>query len=330
MDTCPYVSIPYVSVHPNSINVFKRIEWIDKKKYRPKFKHLLESDRNHNGKVSAQANRKVSKAVDYMLFMAKDKKIQTSEHGRNFKFKICFVTLTLPSAQIHSDNEIKSACLNQFLIEAKKKWHVINYVWRAEKQMNGSIHFHVLTDKFIPWSELRDVWNRIVNKLGYVDRYRDEMKKFHSEGFRVRSELLQKWEYKAQVKAYQTGKANDWSSPNSTDVHSIKQVSNVRKYVLKYTTKDEKNGPVSGRMWGCSVDLSNIPGAQDIIAAEIYEEIGRLKKEFPDSMYEAEYFTTFSLPVQLLKSIGCNALYMLFSKFLIDRFDYHIQTEIIG
>ena len=35
-------------------------------------------------------------------------------------YKIGFVTLTLPSEQRHTDNEIKKYCLNQLLIELRK------------------------------------------------------------------------------------------------------------------------------------------------------------------------------------------------------------------
>ena len=92
----------------------------------------------HNNKISSQATRKIGKAVDYLVFFATNKKIQSSANGKALNFKIAFITLTLSSNQIHSDNEIKSKLLNQFIIEAKKKWKIKNYVWRAEKQENGN------------------------------------------------------------------------------------------------------------------------------------------------------------------------------------------------
>ena len=67
------------------------------------------------------------------------------------QYKLTFITLTLPSKQIHSDNEIKSKCLNQFLIELKKNHSVSRYIWKAEKQENNNIHFHIIADKFIKW-----------------------------------------------------------------------------------------------------------------------------------------------------------------------------------
>ena len=100
------------------------------------------------------------KSLDYLLLMANPIRAQSNFSGRCFTFKMAFITLSLSSTQIHSDNEIKEKCLNQFLIEIRKRYRVKNYIWRAEKQKNGNIHFHVVIDKFIAWSELRDRWNQ--------------------------------------------------------------------------------------------------------------------------------------------------------------------------
>lgn len=327
VDNCGYNVIPHVAIHPSSINLYSTVEWYERKRFTPKHNHLIESDKKHNGKVSGIAGRKITKAVDYLLFMANDKILPSKIHGKVFKFKIAFITLTLPSPQVHPDNVIKEQCLNQFLVEVRKKYNVVNYIWRAEKQKNGSIHFHILLDKFLPWSELRDLWNRIVNKLGYVERYRDSMRAFHSGGFRVRENLLKSWDYKSQVNAYQAGKANDWSSPNSTDIHSIKKVGDVRKYVMKYTSKDDVNGVIEGRIWGCNFELSNIKGAVEIADAALSSEIAFLCSKFPDKVYKSEYFSVIHVSVQELYNLNCVELFKLFSQFLIQKFNYHIQIE---
>lgn len=327
MENKGYDVIPHLAIHPNQINVYNTVEWTEKKRFHPKTQHLVESNKSHNGKVSSIASRKISKAVDYLLLMASDKKVPSKLHGKVFKFRICFVTLTLPSKQIHSDNDIKTQCLNQFLVEARKKWHVANYIWRAEKQMNGSIHFHILLDKFIPWSELRDVWNRIVNKLGYVERYRDAMRAFHSEGFKVREQLLKTWDYESQVKAYKSGKANDWNSPNSTDIHSIKNVQDVRKYVLKYSTKDDVHGIIKGRIWGCNEDLSNIKGAVELISGVFNSELEIIKKASEAKIYQSDYFSVIHISIKELYDLGCLNLFKLFCSFLIQKFNFSYQVE---
>ena len=327
MDNAPFTIVPHVAVHPTSINIYNTVEWHEKKKFSPKYNHLLTSDKKHKGEISSPAHRKIVKAIDYLLFMANEKKAVSAVHGKNFKFKISFITLTLPAYQIHSDTEIKEKLLNQFFVEARKKWSVINYIWRAEKQANGSLHFHILCDKFIPWSDLRDTWNRICNKLGYIERYRNALRMFHSSGFTVREDLLQSWDYKSQVKAYQKGRANDWSSPNSTDIHSIKQIVNIKAYVTKYSTKKDVNGEVSGRLWGCNYELSKIQGGVELNYSSLKDELSIVCNYDPKKVYKSDYFSVIHINVKQLEVLGCKGLLKVFSDFLIQKFNFNYQLQ---
>lgn len=317
--------IPCATVHPDRINLYSQVQWSGPKPRKIKYDHLVKSDSKHHGQISTAARRKISKALDYLLFMSNDKYLPGTAHGKNYKFKIAFITLTLPAAQFHSDNEIKEKCLNQFLIELKRYHNVRDYIWRAEKQLNGNLHFHILVNAFIPWSELRDRWNRIVNKLGYVEKYRDQMRQFHEGGFQVRKDLLREWEYKKQVKAYQAGKANDWSSPNSTDVHSLVKVNRVKNYISKYMSKDEKAGEVEGRMWGCSTELSSIPGGKLIADSHVKDEINHLKSVYPDIAYTGQYFTVVFADIHLLYKEKCFNLLEAFGMFMNEHFNFDVQ-----
>lgn len=342
--------IPLVSVNPRHITVYNEIHWSHGKPSRDRMPDLFididnlpdnfrGSKRTADGKVSLQAKRKIGKALDYLLTMANPKKVTSRTTGRHFKFKIGFITLTLPSEQIHTDNEIKSKCLNSLLIELKKYYHVKNYVWRAEKQKNGNLHFHIIVDKFIPWSELRDRWNRIVNKLGYVDRYREELKNWHQGGFKVREDLLKKWDYKKQIKAYQAGKANDWNSPNSTDIHSVQKILNIKAYVSKYLTKQpdeidtkddgrEKYKTQKGRIWGCNYELSDLKGAQSQIDSLIGDELKKIEASGKARIFRDRYFSVIYIDFEDLTSIGAENLYQSFCGYLIDRFGYSHQPFI--
>ena len=353
--------IPKVAIHPTRINIYNEIVWTPYKPGRNHLgpdqesggstfdlfdpisgeiisrnethvnspaAHLLTSDKKTHGIVSPQARRKMGKAIDYLLYLSNDKVLPDTAHGKQYKFKIAFITLTLPSTQVHPDNVIKDQLLNQFLVELRKYYHVQNYIWRAEKQKNGNIHFHILVDRFIPWSEMRDRWNRICNKLGYVDRYRDEMKAFHSGGFQVRTNLLKSWEYKNQVKAYKAGIANDWASPNSTDIHSLYRIQKVKEYVTKYCTKNEENSEVIGRMWGCNYELSDIKGAVEIMDEEIKSEINEIIKTFSPRVYATEYFSVINLPVTALNCVAFRRLYDYFIRYIGAKFLVDVQSQL--
>ena len=323
-----FVTVPILSVHPNRINLYHEVHWQGLKPRRNPAVTLKGVSKDHCGKISNVARRKINKAIQYLLFLANDKVLPDTAHGKSYAFKLAFITLTLPSEQVHSDQEIKSLCLNQFLIELRKKWKINNYFWRAEKQKNGNLHFHILVDKFVPWHEMRDVWNRIVNKLGYVDRYRTQMRDFHSGGFKVRNELLKKWEYKAQIRAYQKGKANDWCSPNSTDIHSINKIKNIEAYLSKYCTKDEQAKGLTGRLWGCNQELSDIPGGKVVVDNEISKALDSLFEKYSPNYYCGEYFTTYFISMDMLRDVDSLPLFKVLASFLNSHFHYSLQQTL--
>jgi len=319
--------IPCISIHPDRLNVYHKILWHPYKPTRSRAEHLLGVSKDHAGKVSIVARRKINKAIKYLLFLANDKTLPDTAHGKAYSFKLAFITLTLPSTQVHPDVELKDKLLNQFLVEIRQKYGVSNYLWRAEKQKNGNLHFHVLCDKFIPWSELRDRWNRICNKLGYVDRYRDEMRAYHAGGFKVRKQLLKTWEYKAQIKAYNTGKANDWNSPNSTDIHSVHKIRDIAAYLSKYCTKDEQTKGLSGRLWGCNYQLSDIPGGQLVVDSHVSDSLNRLIEKYNPDLYSGKYFSTFFINLEMLRDPEADILLKAFSAFLINHFSFNLQSK---
>lgn len=169
-------------------------------------------DNKHDGSLSKKATKRVRMMLDYMVLGAKNR-WTWDEAGKLYKqYKLTFATLTLPVPQFHSDLIIKNQCLNQLLIELAKYYSVNNYLWKAEPQANGNIHFHMALDKFIPYKELQDIWNRIINKLGYVDAF----EKIHGH-----------------------------SNPPTTDISSIKKVGKISAYFseefIKEKSKDYMN-----------------------------------------------------------------------------------------
>lgn len=176
-----------------------------------------------DGKVSKTVRKKIITAIGWLTTFAKQKSAKSLKTGQQFTFKSNLVTLTLPSTQIHSDKEIKRSSVSEFIQYARRVWGMENYVWKAEAQANGNIHFHFVTDVYIPHNELRTVWNRYINKLGYVDRCQSS------------------------------------KNPNSTDIHSLKNIKDVAAYMAKYMSKnDENRRKIEGAIWGCSDSLKGL------------------------------------------------------------------------
>lgn len=245
---------PHYSISPTSVSFYKLPDKQSGYNKVNKGWENLKDNNNYYGELSKNATKRLRNKLDYMLFLTNPKILQNNKNkktkrGKGSKinskkndnsglaYKLTFITLTLPSKQVHTDNEIKSKCLNHFLTELRAKHKVSKYIWKAEKQDNGNIHFHILTDKFIFWKTIREKWNRIVNKLGYVDEYQKKQKEYFKEGFRVSDNKKDKRSVKEQKKAYYVGKSSDWTNPNSTDIHAITKIRNISAYISKYMAK---------------------------------------------------------------------------------------------
>lgn len=290
----PVILVPCLKLSPTCITQFVQYEGLNKKsksveqrRWEREAKErqadfLATLDNSTMGIISTKAGKRLKTAITWLVSSASNKLAKDRETGKTFYFKVNFITLTLPASQgDYTDNEIKSTLLNHWLIHAKRKYNLNNYVWKAEKQANGSIHFHITSDTYIFHYDLRKDWNKIIQKLGFVDRYRKAQQAWHKDGFKLRKALLKNWPEDKQRKAYNEGKRTNWSNPNSTDVKSVKNIRDLSAYLCKYMSKTEtelinykkrkiaaeKEGAeftevpplqVTGRLWGCSQALSTI------------------------------------------------------------------------
>ncbi len=354
------VAVPYVSISPSRITTFWRME-PKRFKHKEESKDLFPDDskkvndnkppkfKGHTGLISKKAGKRINNAIDWLLLLAQNKTVYNTNTNKKFKFKISFVTLTLSSKQIHSDNVIKKELLNHFLVEARKKWQVDKYVWRAEKQMNGNIHFHIVVDKFINYKDLLKTWNRIQNKLGYIDRYSESQKKFFKNGFRYRKNLSKSWSYANQRKAYYLGKACGFTNPNSTDIHKVFGIKNIAAYLSKYCTKNPplkiaapvrvpesynlvgdpnvaflslkpitvfKVALVSGKSWGLSQSLSKMKNLLLERDSFVQAELDVIEEKYHKQIFVGEHFVTLKIHFSQWKEILFGHLRELFVSYL--------------
>lgn len=256
--------VNYISVRPGYLTTYSQA--LDRKCFTKRHieNRIHLKNNKQNGEISKKAEMRIKQAIDWLVYNSKVKSFYHHHKKRHFKFRLSFITLTLSAKQIHSDRVIKKELLNQFLIEARKRWKVYNYLWRAETQKNGNIHFHLTCDKFLPWWEVKNVWNRIQNKLHYVDRFHE---KFPGR------------------------------TPNSIDAKSIKHVHNIAAYLAKYCSKPARYRPIEGNLWGLSYSLSRIKASISVIYGEVRDEVEFLFSEFKDSVREFEFHSCMYVPV---------------------------------
>ena len=213
--------------------------------------------KTYSGQITEHSRKRLRRSINLLIAQAKWKTAIDYKSGKEYKFLINFITLTLPTPQgNHTDKDIKKKVLDPWIKKAKRRFNLKSYVWRAERQGNGNIHFHIASDIFMDYKILRDTWNENLEALGFISEYEKKHKHRH---------------------------------PNSTDVHAVKNINNIAGYILKYMTKEvatEKDltvirggmfshgtgprlrsakmlakivnlsdVPLSGKVWDCSANL---------------------------------------------------------------------------
>ena len=325
------------TVHPDSLIVSSVLLTDNGLPYTRK-SNLLPSKKKINiNKLSVQSVRKVKKAITYMAHLAPEKKVYNPKYCSKFNFKLSFITLTLSSRQIHTDQEIKSIVLHRFIDYIQKVYKVKHYVWKAERQKNGNVHFHLVIDKFIGYEVIRSKWNEYQDLLGYVNRYYVDK----------------------SINGLVPDSLAEYYSVNSTDVHSVRKIKDLKRYLIKYMIKPNvhnrfrekrnasttlvnynddlqylssntkyflKNMASVGRLWGCSHNLSNITGAKDFLNRDLEEEIERIKLDKSIYIKNESYFLYLGFDYQLLVKLRCTAIIEFLHGYLASEFGYSSQS----
>ena len=116
--------------------------------------------------------------------------------------KMKFVTITFPSG---CSDDICMQCLNTWLTKLSSITLSFEYLWVAERQANGTLHFHLFTKSFF---NIRVINHHMAVTIDNVLRKNKEgMPSFSPEKY------------------------------NGIDVKMVDKISHIVKYVTKYVTK---------------------------------------------------------------------------------------------
>jgi hypothetical protein len=307
-----------LSIFPNAISIRgdrlvlrTAYEEVISKKKRSALMSSNESNLKNNapsGHINRKIRAKMSKIIyNWISAVTTAAGARMTPSNRQFTF----VTLTLPGKQAHDDKFLHAKALNRFLIALKRKSNVVHYLWRAERQKNSNLHYHILVDSYVHYDIIRGEWNAIMKDLGYIDLYRDAQIDFHHEGFKLRIDKIGHWSVESQIKAYNKGVNCNWSNPNSTDIHALNSLDDAAKYICKYATKsdlvdeleklksahkqsqiddvefelDKKKieaeidaTRINGRVWGCSDELRALSDAKILECSDVYKIVDVLEK----------------------------------------------------
>lgn len=269
-------SQPNISISPNKIALYNSIHVEDGSLFRNPDRKMPISN-SHQGQVSQKSSSRIKSKINWLIYKSNKQHVKYPNGTISTNFRISFITLTLPSRQRHSDKQIKQ-CLDRFLTILRNRYKMVDYLWKAELQGNNNIHFHITTNVYIHYMTIRSIWNRCINRLGYVDRYQERFSCMSYQSyFKVMSKKYKKVGKPVDAnkikKSFDYGQRTNWTSPNSTDVKTVFKVNSLSAYIAKYLTKSlsgkskEKSSKLTskqkqrikafgGRLWFCSRSLS--------------------------------------------------------------------------
>ena len=316
------ITIPSISIKPHGIAIYN--QYLETRSRRGNdiphpWRWRPPRQNDPEGIISPKAARRIQAAIKWLLFFSKTKRAYNRDTRRWVKYRISLITITLSSPQRHTDQTIKSRLFNQLLTELREQNGMLHYVWRAEKQQNGNIHFHLLTNIFINAVTLRKKWNRIQNKLGYVDTYTDRM----NAEIHTFADYCNHFGNQADTatlrRRYIVGQSSGWRDPNSTDIHSVRKVRDLTRYLCKYLCKNllaeytsyediPQHLLVRGKLWGLSRTLSALRSVTAAVDSFISDDLTALCTEFADNIIRHDYCTFIPATFRDIIRLGCSAI----------------------
>lgn len=186
----------------------------------------MQEHATYTGFLSYGAKKRLTKAIDFLVQVVNHKEPQlifNKYTGGTHKFKVNFITLTMPDDILMDGKTAHKKLLEPFLQWHRRKNGARSYVWKAELQQNGQLHYHIISDAWVDCIDLKNRWNGLLKRQGLLDGY------FFRYG--------------------------NWDAP-STDVGHCKKMGNVAGYLKKEIAKNFQNGDtVRGKVWDCSTNL---------------------------------------------------------------------------
>lgn len=206
-----------------------------------------------SGGLSYTAKKHINRLVaNWQYAVTASQQLWSKGRERRRRYFV-MITLTLPAKQTETDNQVKRRYLNVWLQNLERVHKGINWLWVAESQQNGNIHFHVIVDRYVQFEWIKRSWNRIMGNGDYIERYRM--------------------------------KFGNVSAP-SVNVEGQKHMCNPAAYITKYLTGDKYVRDIEGRKWGCSDKLREID-RWSLVSGDFVEQ--RVTSLFADQLADVRY-----------------------------------------
>ena len=133
--------------------------------------------------------------------------------------------------------------LNKFLTALREKFGRINYIYVAERQETGRIHFHLIVNKFLPVREINALWT--------LQQY--------NEGLKVAGISIEQVRQWIEIDRENPKKKSELQKVfNPFDVKKIYHINGLSYYFTKYITKGNNREGFGCAVWHCSRVVSRL------------------------------------------------------------------------
>jgi len=201
----------------------------------------------YSGTLCQGAKKRLTRVIENLV-LAAEPTYEERPNGKILPFHLSFMTLTVhnPDRNLTS-KEVQETCLEHFLQWLRRRYIGCLYIWKAELQKRGQIHYHITSNCFVDRDLFAKKWNELQQKAGYLDEY-----------------------YKAK---------GHYNAP-SVDITSVRKIKNITGYLTKRIAMEmpvDKKGrfvkikkgnivgelaktmqnqkTVGGKVWDCSKNL---------------------------------------------------------------------------
>lgn len=329
----PIASYPVACIEWNRVTMYHEPKYKPRDPLAPSPNDSNLTRGQFNGYMSPATKRKFRRIAStwlrsIMLYRAEVKR--KWDPGRAYP---TMITLTLPVDQKHSDAEINRACLQPWLQMMRRDYEIDQYVWRAEAQENGNLHYHLIVDKYIPKRAITQSWNQMIDNLDYRSRYFEETGSLEPPSTEVHA-------LKDKVKDPKTG---EWRDVDPVDylVDYLMDAAEVdpnepaekqeegkpKKLIGYYRDKDGKRctyttRPITGRVWGMSDGLREIKEPKARASLQLIEALERGRDDGSIRRVDKEYATMYFGKVSVILGRSHPGAWQMIKQYYLQVFGH--------
>jgi hypothetical protein len=213
--------------------------------------------RTYSGNVTNHAASRIKRAMNLLIQMTESKVVFNPIINQLVNHRLSVITLTIPDKTDITQREAYKLLLRPFLDWITKTQGVKHYIWKAELQKRGVLHYHIISPAFIRFDYVKDKWNTLILHASLMEDYKE---KFNS------------------------------ITPPSTEIKEVNNANRVEYYLQKYVAKnDTNNRSVGGKVWDCSASLKGKKffscTFNEDVAKELVRQCNQSKVRCVDSDY---------------------------------------------